>query len=94
MPRLSKNMYTSQGERKLNCYNIAIPKSIVSKAQIDDKEELKIYAEYGKIIITPKNYYVCMECGLEWQSCDTLYDTTICPRCHCSDIDICERNND
>ena len=51
--KLSKNMYTtSKGERKLNCYNIAIPKEIIKKTNIKEDEQLKIYAEEQKIIIT------------------------------------------
>lgn len=55
MPKLAKNMYLSikTGERKLNCYVISIPKEIVHKTDLKDKD-LKIYAQDNKIIIEKK----------------------------------------
>lgn len=52
MPKLAKNMYKSlkTGERKLNCYLVNIPKEIVNKTGLADKE-LKISAKEDKIII-------------------------------------------
>lgn len=52
MPKLAKNMYRSlkTGERRLNCYLIHIPKEIVNKTDLVDKE-LKITADNNKIII-------------------------------------------
>lgn len=51
MPKLAKNMWTnSKGERKLNCYVISIPKEVVNKTNLIDKE-LKISAKDNKIII-------------------------------------------
>lgn len=51
MPKLSKLYYiTSKGERKINCYNVQIPKKVVNETDIEDKD-IKIYAEDNKIII-------------------------------------------
>lgn len=51
MPKLAKNMWTnSKGERKLNCYCVNIPKEIVNKTDLEDKE-LKIISKDNKIII-------------------------------------------
>lgn len=44
-------MYTTaKGERKLNCYGVNIPKEIVNKTDLEDKD-LKISAKDNKIII-------------------------------------------
>ena len=55
MTKLAKNMYTSlrTGERRLNCYVINIPKEIVNKTDLEDKQ-LKITAIDNKIIIEKK----------------------------------------
>ena len=54
MPKLAKNMYTTaKGERKLNCYVVSIPKEVVDKTNIKDKQ-LNIYASDNKIIIEKK----------------------------------------
>lgn len=54
MAKLGKNNYiTSKGEKKINCYVVNIPKEVVNKTDLSDKE-LKIYAENGKIIIDKK----------------------------------------
>lgn len=52
MPKLAKNMYRSlkTGERRLNCYVVSLPKEVVNKTDLVDKE-LKITAENNKIII-------------------------------------------
>ncbi len=51
MPKLSKLYYiTSKGERKINCYNVQIPRKIVEQTNIQDNN-IKIYAENNKIII-------------------------------------------
>ena len=51
MPKLSKLYYiTSKGERKINCYNVQIPRKIVEQTNIQDNN-VKIYAENNKIII-------------------------------------------
>lgn len=51
MPKLSKLYYiTSKGERKINCYNVQIPKKVVEQTNIQDNN-IKIYAEDNKIII-------------------------------------------
>lgn len=54
MAKLGKNMYTTaKGERKLNCYNVAIPKEVAKKSGLETAE-LRIYAEKGRIIIVKK----------------------------------------
>lgn len=51
MPKLSKLYYiTSKGERKINCYNVQIPRKVVEQTNIKDNN-VKIYAENNKIII-------------------------------------------
>lgn len=51
MPKLSKLYYmTSKGERKINCYNVQIPRKTVEQTNIQDNN-VKIYAENNKIII-------------------------------------------
>lgn len=45
--------YTAKGEKKLNCYNVAISKDIVELANLQDKE-LKITISSNKIIIEQK----------------------------------------
>ena len=51
MPKLSKLYYiTSKGERKINCYNVQIPKKVVEQTNIQESN-IKVYAEDNKIII-------------------------------------------
>lgn len=51
MTKLNKIFYiTAKGEKKINCYTVTIPKSIVEKTNINDNK-LKIYAKENKIII-------------------------------------------
>lgn len=51
MSKLAKNMWTnSKGERKLNCYVVSIPKEIVNKTDLEDKN-IKISSQDNKIII-------------------------------------------
>ena len=51
MPKLNKLYYiTSKGERKINCYNVQIPRKIVEQTNIQDNN-IKVYAENNKIII-------------------------------------------
>lgn len=45
--------YTSTGEKRLNCYNIAIPKEYVEKAKLDGKE-VKIRVIENRIVIERK----------------------------------------
>lgn len=55
MPRLSKVFYrTMNGEKKLNCYNVAISKEIVSNTNIKENDQINIYAKDNKIIIEKK----------------------------------------
>ena len=52
MSKIFKNCYyTSNGEKKVNCYYINISRKIIEQALIDEKDELKVYVENGKIII-------------------------------------------
>ncbi len=52
MPKLAKNMWTnSKGERELNCYVCNISKEVVSKTDILENDEIKVYSENNKIII-------------------------------------------
>lgn len=52
MPKLVKNMWTnSKGERKLNCYSVTVPKEIVQQTNINENDELLVYADNEKIII-------------------------------------------
>lgn len=54
MGKLAKQMYTTaKGERKLNCFVINIPKEVVFKTELIDKEVV-VYAKDGKIIIENK----------------------------------------
>lgn len=51
MAKLNKMYYyTSKGEKKLNCYNIAIPKELVHQAQLEDKE-IQLKVENDKIVL-------------------------------------------
>lgn len=52
MAKLAKQMYyKADGSRRINCYKVAISKEIVKQANIQDDEEIKIYAGENKIII-------------------------------------------
>lgn len=54
MPKFNKMYYyTSKGEKKLNCYTIAIPKELVEQAKLEEID-LKITANNDKIIIEKK----------------------------------------
>lgn len=51
MPKLSKLYYmTTKGERKINCYNVQIPKKVVEQTNIQENN-IKVYADNNKIII-------------------------------------------
>lgn len=95
MAKLNKQLYTtSKGEKKTNCYTANIPKRVVKSSGISDYDEIKIYAEEGKIIIEKVCLmYVCMGCGYEWESNTKEY---CCPKCRVGDIycDDEEENND
>ena len=53
--KLVKLQYmTLKGEKKINSYNLNIPKTIVKKSGIDDNKELIAIAEKNKIIIKEK----------------------------------------
>lgn len=52
MTKLTKQMYyKADGSKRINCYKVAISKEIVKQANIQDDEEIKIYAVENKIII-------------------------------------------
>lgn len=54
MTKLNKMYYyTSKGEKKLNCYNVPIPKIMVEQAKLDNVE-IQIKVENKKIIIESK----------------------------------------
>jgi len=54
MTKLNKMYYyTSKGEKKLNCYNIPIPKIMVEKAELENVD-IQIKVENKKIIIESK----------------------------------------
>ena len=53
--KLIKMYYmTLKGEKKINTYNLNIPKTIVKESGIDDNKELIAIAEENKIIIKEK----------------------------------------
>jgi len=92
--RLAKNYYsTANGERRLNCYSVNIPKEIIKSSEIEEDDEIRIYVEYGRIIIEQKYYYVCEECGYEWPSGKPYTVQSSCPRCHCGDLRECNNDN-
>lgn len=52
MSKLAKQYYySSNGERKINCYKINLSKELVNKANIKDDDEIKVYVKDNKIII-------------------------------------------
>lgn len=54
MKKLNKMYYyNSKGEKKLNCYYTNIPKELVEKTDLQDKE-INIRMENNKIIIEKK----------------------------------------
>ena len=54
MAKLNKMYYyTSTGEKKLNCYTMAIPKQVVDDTKLDGID-IKVKAEGNKIIIEKK----------------------------------------
>lgn len=54
MSKLNKMYYyTSKGEKKLNCYNIAIPKQLVEQAQLENVD-IQLKVDGNKIIIERK----------------------------------------
>lgn len=58
MPKLAKNYYYSKnGERKVNCYMVNLPKNVIQEANINDEEQVVIYAEHGRVIIEQKQDY-------------------------------------
>lgn len=53
--KLIKMYYmTLKGEKKINTYNVNIPKKIVQEAGIDDSKELVVIAKNKEIIIREK----------------------------------------
>ncbi len=52
MSKIFKNCYfTRSGEKRINCYYINLSKEVVEKALINEKDELNVHSENGKIII-------------------------------------------
>ena len=52
MPKLSKQYYySSKGEKKLHCYKLSIPKTIINKSDINENDEIKISTKGGKIVL-------------------------------------------
>ena len=52
MAKLNKQYYyTANGEKKVNCYHVIIPKEIVTKTNITEDDKLKVYENDNKIII-------------------------------------------
>jgi len=52
MTKLVKQFYkTKDGEVKLHCYKLTLPKEIVNKSNIDSENKINIKVENGKIII-------------------------------------------
>ena len=45
--------YTSKGEKKLNCYNIPVPKELVEKAQLENID-IEIVVDKNRIILQKK----------------------------------------
>lgn len=87
MGKLAKQKYTTaKGERKVNCYMVAIPKKVVEQSCLEDNDDLAIYVDYGMIVINKKYHCTCMECGFEWDEGKPYSDMISCPKCHCGDI--------
>lgn len=58
MPKLNKRyFYTAEGKRKLNCYQIIIPKDLVYKTKIKEDDDLVVVAEGNELVIRKKNNY-------------------------------------
>ena len=51
MKLIPQKYYTASNEAKVNCYKINISKKLLERAGIDEKDDLKAYAEGDKIII-------------------------------------------
>lgn len=52
MAKLNKQFYyTKDGDKKINCYHILVPRTIVDATNIKDNDELKVYSKNNKIII-------------------------------------------
>lgn len=54
MKLVQQKYYTARGEAKVNCYKLAISKKHLEKAQIKETDNLEVYAEKNKIIISKK----------------------------------------
>lgn len=54
MAKLNKlHYYTSNGEKKVNCYTVSIPKRLVEETKLEDTD-INIRVENNKIIIEKK----------------------------------------
>lgn len=95
MSKLNKQYYyNSNHEKKLNCYHIHLSKELVNKVGFEENDELAVYEDYDKIIISKRWHCTCMECGAEWESGQNTGLWALCPRCHCGDVKFEENAND
>ena len=52
MARLNKQYYyIKNGEKRINCYHVLIPKDIINETNITEDDKINIYTEDNKIII-------------------------------------------
>lgn len=52
MARLSKQYYrTANGDKKINCYHISIPKMLLKQASLNGNDDFELKAKKNKIII-------------------------------------------
>ena len=52
MVRLSKQYYrTANGDKKINCYHISIPKMLLKQASLNGNDDFELKAKKNKIII-------------------------------------------
>jgi rubrerythrin len=88
MAKLNKQYYYSskKNEKRINCYHVIVPKSVVKRAEIEEDDELAVYSEYDTIVIRKKYHLTCMECGYEWDSGKDADIQTQCPMCNNGDI--------
>lgn len=53
MPKLVKNVYYGKnGEKKVNCYHLSIPKSVIKESEISEDAQLVFSTSKGEIRIT------------------------------------------
>lgn len=54
MRLVQQKYYTATGEAKINCYKLNISKKFLEETGIKETDDLEIYTEDNKIIITKK----------------------------------------